>query len=95
MSRSFPNVLLRATPPKAKRGGGGGGGSAGGSVGGPEARTVILSGASLSREQLASLLPPPLAWRVSSTRCDVVQVAQHARISHAFSSCAYRALTVH
>ena len=93
---SFPNVLLRATPPKAKRGGGGGGGgSAGGSVGGPEARTVILSGASLSREQLASLLPPPLAWRVSSTRCDVVQVAQHARISHAFSSCAYRALTVH
>ena len=84
---SFPNVLLHATPPKAKRGGGGGGG-AGGSVGGPEARTVSLSGAPLSCEQLASLLPPPLAWRVSSTRCDVVQVARmytSVHFHHAFT----------
>jgi hypothetical protein len=90
---SFPNVLLRATPPKAKRGGGdGGGGGAGGSVGGPEARTVTLSGAPLSREQLEALLPPPLAWRVSSTRCDVVQVAQRA---HRYLMRFQHVLTVH
>ena len=69
----FPEVLLRASPPKAKRGAA--------AVGGPEARDASLGGAphqQLSHEQLAALLPPPLAWRVSSARCDVVQVARAA-----------------